>query len=111
VSRRVNSGAFNFGPDPGSRLRVRDVATIASELWGGGCEWTVEVSDKPYESKSIILDSTKAKSTLGWREKLSQEEAITWAVDWSKRVAAGESARDLTMMQLSKFMERQPQKS
>jgi hypothetical protein len=54
----------------------------------------------------LILDSEKSKSILGWSEKLNSKNAITWSIEWSKKESMGESAKALTMEQLSAFLAR-----
>jgi CDP-glucose 4,6-dehydratase len=100
------SGAYNFGPAPGSPLDVSEVATLAASVWGQGAEWRTEGREQPHESKFLILDSEKSKSILGWSEKLTSQEAIKWSIEWSKRESIGESARALTIEQLSAFLDR-----
>ena len=106
LSGKAKSGAYNFGPAPESPLDVNEVATLAASVWGQGAEWRIEGRDQPHESTFLTLDSGKSKSILGWREKLTSKNAITWSIEWSKRETMGESARALTMEQLSAFLAR-----
>jgi CDP-glucose 4,6-dehydratase len=100
------SGAYNFGPAPESPLPVREVARIAASVWGEPAEWVAEERVQPHEAQFLTLDSFKSKSVLGWKEKLTSKDAIQWSVEWSKRESIGESARALTLEQLSSFMKR-----
>jgi CDP-glucose 4,6-dehydratase len=106
LSGKAKSGAYNFGPAPEAPLDVNEVATLAASVWGQGAEWRTEGRDQPHESNFLILDSEKSKSILGWSEKLTLKNAITWSIEWSKRESMGESARALTMEQLSAFLDR-----
>ena len=106
LSGKAKSGAFNFGPSPEAPLDVNEVATLAASVWGQGAEWRIEGRDQPHESNFLILDSEKSKSILGWSEKLASKEAITWSIEWSKRESRGESARALTIEQLSAYLGR-----
>jgi len=106
ISGNAKSGPFNFGPAPEGPLQVVEVARIAASLWGETAEWTTEDRTQPHESKFLTLDSSKAKSVLGWSEKLTSKDAIEWSIEWSKRESIGESARALTMEQLSAFLAR-----
>lgn len=106
LNGKAKSGAFNFGPAPESPLQVKEVASIASSVWGQGSEWGPEERSQPHESKFLLLDSEKAKTVVGWTEKLSSKEAIQWSVDWSKKESMGEPARSLTLEQLSAFLAR-----
>jgi CDP-glucose 4,6-dehydratase len=79
------------------------VADIAAAIWGEGAEWTAEARDQPHESGFLTLDSNKSKSVLNWKERLTPNEAIAWSVEWSRRQVSGESAKTLTLEQLSVF--------
>ena len=106
ISGKAKSDAYNFGPSPEFPLPVREVASISATIWGESADWIVEERIQPRESPFLILDSQKSKSLLGWSEKLTPKEAIQWSVDWSKRQSIGESARLLTLEQLSDFLAR-----
>lgn len=101
-NKKVESGAFNFGPDPKNPLTVETVANLASASWGHGASWTEQVQDLPSESPYLVLNSTKARSTLDWRDKLSPKQAIEWTVDWHQRVSQGTNPLDLVIEQISK---------
>jgi CDP-glucose 4,6-dehydratase len=103
LSGSVFSGPFNFGPAPEYPLRVKEVADIASSVWGNNSGWIPEKRKYPKESQHLLLDSSKSKLLLGWEEKLTPLEAIQWSLDWSKRKHLGESARFLLMEQLELF--------
>jgi CDP-glucose 4,6-dehydratase len=100
---KAKSGPFNFGPAHENSLQVGEVARIAASVWGEPAEWVAEEREQPHESHFLTLDSNKAKSVLGWKEKLTSKDAIQWSIEWSKRELSGESARDLIGEQLSSF--------
>jgi len=106
ISGKAKSGAYNFGPAPESPLKVREVASIAVSVWGESANWLAEERNQPHESNFLILDSEKSNMALGWTEKLTSMEAIQWSIEWSKREWSGESARLLTLEQLSNFFAR-----
>ena len=51
----------------------------------------------------LTLDATKAKTELGWHDRLSFEDSVRWTVDWHNRVEAGESALNVTLAQIEAF--------
>ena len=106
LSGKAKSGAFNFGPAPEAPLQVGEVARIAASEWSETAEWAAGEHVQPHESQFLTLDSNKSKSVLGWKEKLTSKDAIHWSVEWSKRESIGESARALTLEQLSTFLAR-----
>jgi CDP-glucose 4,6-dehydratase len=103
LSGKAQSGAFNFGPKLESPLEVGKVADIAASVWGEGAEWIAEERKQPHESRYLTLNSGKSHSVLGWRDKLTSEEAIKWTIEWSKRESMSGSARALTLEQLATF--------
>lgn len=39
---------------------------------------------QPQESNLLLLDSTKAKTILGWEDKLNFEECLRFTAEWYK---------------------------
>lgn len=96
-------GAWNFGPEPDSFRTVAEAADLAALDWGPGASWTGDNGDHPHEAELLTLDATRARTELGWHDRLDFEASVRWTVDWSIRVAAGESARDVTLSQIDAF--------
>ena len=97
------STTFNFGPDSSIPMPVRNVAELASITWGESASWEPIDVPQPHEAEFLTLDSSKAKSELGWSEKLTSVEAINWTVEWEARVFRGESPMAVTFEQLERF--------
>jgi CDP-glucose 4,6-dehydratase len=76
--------AWNFGPDRASAVPVKAVAEKLIREWGEG-SWT-DLSDRasPHEAGLLNLDSTKAFFRLGWKPRLTLEDAIRYTVEWYK---------------------------
>lgn len=96
-------GPWNFGPDPEAFRTVGEAADLAAARWGDGASWASDDGEHPHEAELLTLDASKAKRELGWRDRLDFDAAVTWTVDWAKRVQAGESARDVTLEQIEAF--------
>ncbi len=97
------AGAWNFGPEVGAGLTVRDLAERAAAHWGGG---TVEVDrpkDAPFEHRLLQLCIDKAKLEMGWRPKWHSERAIEESVNWYKDVIGGKAAWDVSRAQIGAF--------
>lgn len=99
----IGTGAWNFGPPSQNVVSVGEVADIAAHLWGADARWEVDGDDHPYEAAFLTLDSTKARTQLGWRDKLGIEESIAWVVEWHQRVLSGENPRSVTEDQVNRF--------
>ena len=77
------SPAYNFGPEDGDVLSVQDLTKIFFNAFGKEISYQVHESDaNPHEAKLLLLDSSKAKSELGWQPKLNASEAIRWTAEW-----------------------------
>lgn len=101
----VSGDAWNFGPDPGSFKTVGEVATVAAEAWGQGAMWEAVAEDGPHEASLLTLDSTKARTQLGWGDRLSFDQAVEWTMQWSKDVEAGRDPWKVTQEQITAFAE------
>lgn len=99
------AGAWNFGPPEESNQPVASVAERIVELWGGDTPWIPDPRRKPHEDMFLKLDSSKARSLLDWRSKLSLDEAIRWIVAWYRAyVTEGESSvRRTTLEQVEQY--------
>lgn len=73
--------AFNFSPNSKS-MPVKKVAEIANKVWGGDGKIEYNNVDDYLETKSLSLNSTKAKKVLNWYSHWSQEEAVISTVSW-----------------------------
>jgi len=82
-------GAWNFGPDENQSKTVADVANIAGAVWGVEKSWESDVGNHPHEASMLMLNSNKARTHLGWSDKLSFEESVTWTINWYKNVHNG----------------------
>lgn len=96
--------AFNFGPDETQSRSVRWLADTMAARWGDGASWyAAGQEEQPHEAPTLALDSTRARTILGWKPLLDAESAVAWTTDWYK------SARDRTAEQLERFMEAVPE--
>ena len=103
LDQGADAGAWNFGPDSEAFRTVGEAADLAAAVWGPGASWEVDSGSHPHEAHMLTLDATKAKTELGWHDRLSFEDAVRWTVDWHKKVEAGESALEVTLAQIEAF--------
>jgi len=76
------SNGWNFGPDAGGEATVETVAKQVIGLWGKG-ELQVDSSGRhPHEAGILRLDTTKARTQLGWRSRWTLTEGLERTVDW-----------------------------
>ena len=96
-------GAWNFGPEPAAFRTVQETAELAGQAWGSGQAWVADESEHPHEAELLTLDASRARSELGWRDRLDYQAAIEWTVDWEKRVHEGANAREVSLGQIAQF--------
>ena len=97
------AAAWNFGPDA---TEIRPVGWVVEQVaarWGKRPDWKSDARENSHEANTLLLDSGKARSQLGWLPKLGLADAIEWTVDWYRAYAAGEDPRALTVKQLRRF--------
>lgn len=80
------SGAWNFGPDNSSIFSVLEITKKIIQYMGKG---SYKISSSPesnnlYETKSLILDSSKSYRYLGWKPVLNIDETIKLVCNWYK---------------------------
>ena len=73
--------AFNFSPTSKS-ISVKKVTEIALKVWGSNCEIKYKNTNDYLETKSLSLNSAKAKKVLNWQSHWSQEKAVISTVNW-----------------------------
>lgn len=77
---------WNFGPEKEGVVTVKEISNKIVDLWGSG-KWEC-ISDETFmkETKKLVLNIDKARNKLGWKPKLSIDEALKLTVDWYKAV-------------------------
>ncbi len=96
------SSAYNFGPEPGDHLTVKELVTTAIKIWGRG-EWSDNSdSSQPHEATLLQLDINLAKKELQWNPKLSAADAIGWTIDWYKQPRDKQAA--FTFQQIKNYL-------
>ena len=98
--------AWNFGPSDDDTRPVSWIVDKMLAAWGSSSGWEQPSSPQPHEAVLLRLDSSKARSELGWKPKLSLNEALTKIVDWHKHVDRGGDAREISLRQIDEYMAR-----
>jgi dTDP-glucose 4,6-dehydratase len=72
---------YHLSPDQG--VAVRDVVRTLCEINRSSFEQcTRVVEERPGQDKAYIIDSTKARTTLGWKPLVSIEEGLKDVISW-----------------------------
>lgn len=76
------SGAWNFGPSSDDEVDVLTLVELFNEKWGSDLTVNINEESQKAEAKLLKLDSSKARTSLNWKPKLSLENAVQETVDW-----------------------------
>ncbi len=102
---RKYAGAWNFGPDTGSQVSVREIVELVLENWGSGTWETPEVHSHPHEAGLLALDINKARYHLGWQPRWTAERAVKETVAWYKQYTKHSSLNRFCVSQIQSYME------
>ena len=95
--------ALNFGPAPEEKISVADLTRAMLGALGATGSFVHEPSPGSIEMKALAVDTTLARKTLGWGDRLPGREAIDWTADWYRRYREGEHPRAITLAQINAF--------
>jgi CDP-glucose 4,6-dehydratase len=95
---------WNFGPGPESEVPARRIADQICERWGTPTGW--HYAGQPgqqHEAQILRLDSTKARSRLGWRPRWGLDRALDACVEIYRSGLTGPGLRDLVSRQIAEY--------
>jgi len=96
--------AWNFGPAPENNQTVHNLARQTCGLWGRPEALQIrEDPDAPHEAGLLTLDSTKARTFLGWRPRWSFGQCIARTVEWYRAFDDGADMRAFTLEQIRAY--------
>jgi CDP-glucose 4,6-dehydratase len=75
--------AWNFGPDIEAHATVAELAAAAARLWGNGARVDFDSSSRAaHETSRLRLDSSRARSELGWRPRWPLDQSLERTIEW-----------------------------
>jgi len=97
------AGPWNFGPAADDVRPVGWIADCLSALWDG-LDWRAAADpDAPHETRTLAVDSAKARSLLGWAPTWDLQTGLRHTVDWHRALEDGDDMRELTLAQIAAF--------
>ena len=97
------SGEWNFGPHEDHPRTVASVVEALAARWPVGQPWCQDERSHAPEELELRLDVSKAATALGWRGRLSVDEALGWVATWYRDHHLGADARTLCFDQISRY--------
>ncbi|TRX04449.1 CDP-glucose 4,6-dehydratase [Flavobacterium gawalongense] len=76
--------AYNFGPQSGDALSVKEMLSLAIQSWGSGAYRIEKELDQPHEAGLLKLDISKVASDLKWFPRMNAHKTVDFTLDWYK---------------------------
>jgi CDP-glucose 4,6-dehydratase len=95
--------ALNFGPNPAAPVTVAKLAEAVLSALGEKPAWEHVPDPNSIEMTALALDSSRARKSLGWRNRLAGTIAVSWTADWYSAFAAGADVRAATLAQIADY--------
>ncbi|HEV7322480.1 MAG TPA: CDP-glucose 4,6-dehydratase [Ensifer sp.] len=100
------AGGWNFGPDQEATVNVGTLADMVVSHWGEAPpQYIVEPQvNAPQESTILRLDSTKARTELGWKPVFHVQDAVAATVAWYRAFRKDpKNIRSFSELQLEQY--------
>lgn len=95
---------WNFGPDMNNEQTVESVARLACTFWGRPDALKLRPeTDALHEATLLQLDSTKAKTQLGWHPRWDFQATVQHTIAWYRKFADGGAMRNFTLAQIDAY--------
>lgn len=102
-SRDKTAKAWNFGPSDPQEYSVRSILELMCAHWERPQSLVYEENPLP-EARALALDSSLARSELGWRPPWSTTKVVEKTAAWYREFAADRSrARAITERQIDEW--------
>ena len=101
--RPALAGAYNFGPEPGDAVAVREVVELARAAYGEGDVQYGDGGEGPHETAWLALQAAKARSVLGVSPTWTLVQAVMRTMIWYRMQHDGADARDLCHSDIADF--------
>lgn len=100
---RSAARSWNFGPAETDARRVRFIVEELSRQWDAPLRWEVDPGPHPREAHWLKLDSSLARSRLGWAPSWDLSRGLERTVEWYQALRGGADLRETSIGQIDAF--------
>jgi len=94
--------AWNLGPDEADARTVQwIVETLCSQL--PGARWQCDSAQQTHEANTLRLDSSKARSRLGWYPRWNLQTALDKTLAWHQAWRQGSDMATISVQQIHEY--------
>nr|WP_315024637.1 CDP-glucose 4,6-dehydratase [uncultured Aminipila sp.] len=97
------AGAYNFGPEKDGIRDVRDLSIAMAKYFGNSTFNITENKLSSYETKILMLDSSKAKEKLKWKPIYNFDKTIETISLFTQRYYQNENIKTLCKEQIDAY--------
>lgn len=99
----THAEAWNFGP---AQDDIHSVGWIVERIVAAspGAEWRHQQQPQPHEAQYLTVDSSKARSELGWAPRWRLETALEKISEWHRAWLDGNDMREVTLAQITEYL-------
>jgi CDP-glucose 4,6-dehydratase len=102
--KKFIESSWNFGPDKSNNQSVSDVINLINKEFNNSVRVIKNTSLKNYyESKILMLNSTKSKDILNWTQKYNLKESIKLISFWHKQFLAKNDILKVSQRQIINY--------
>lgn len=95
--------SWNFGPSESETLSVLEIVTRLKRELKSSVRLDMDASPQPHEANVLRLDTSKARTQMGWRPALSIDQTIAWISEWTFCHQRGQDMRAITVNQIERY--------
>lgn len=94
--------AWNFGPHDEDARSVSWIVERLAEI-RTDMKWACDVTEQPHEANYLKLDSSKAKTRLGWQPHWRLHTALQKTLEWHQAWRDGHDMHEVTLNQIADY--------
>lgn len=99
------ASGWNFGPDSSGEITVAELVESFLELLKKPRDLVqFEKEERKHEAKYLKLDSSKVRTFLAWKPRLSTSQTLSWTAEWYERFYQKEDAHKATLDQIDAYL-------